>query len=47
MNWMMKLKTNKTFTKGSNKELEIQKMRMKLKNLIFDKLRLNDEIENK
>jgi hypothetical protein len=44
---MMKLKTNKTFTKGSKKELEIQKMRMKLKNLIFDKLRLNDEIENK
>jgi hypothetical protein len=29
------------------KKLEIQKMRTTLKNIIFDKLRLNDEIENK
>jgi hypothetical protein len=43
----MKLKTNKIFTKGSSKKLEIQRIGMKLKNLIFDKLRLNDKIENK
>jgi hypothetical protein len=29
------------------KKLEIQKMRTTLKNIIFDKLGLNDEIENK
>jgi hypothetical protein len=29
------------------KKLEIQKMRTKLENVIFDKLRLKDEIENK
>jgi hypothetical protein len=29
------------------KKLEIQKMRTKLENVIFDKLRLKDEIGNK
>jgi hypothetical protein len=43
----MKLKINKTFTKRRTKKLKIQRMRTKLENIIFDKLRLNDEIENK
>ena len=42
---MMKLKTHKTFTKGSRKK--IQRMMTKLKNIIFGKLRLKDAIENK
>jgi hypothetical protein len=42
----MKLKTNKTFTKRPKKKKEIQRMRNKLKNIIFGKLGLNDEIKN-
>jgi len=44
---MMKLKTNKTFTKGLGKKLEIKKIKIKLENIIFGKLGLNDKIENK
>jgi hypothetical protein len=37
----MKLKTNKTFTKGSRQEkLEIQRMRIKLKNIILRMMKL-------
>jgi hypothetical protein len=39
----MKLKTNKTFTKRvKEKKIEIERIRTKLKNIIFGKLRLND-----
>jgi hypothetical protein len=41
----MKLKTHKTFTKGSRKK--IHRMMTKLKNIIFDKLGFKVEIENK
>jgi hypothetical protein len=41
---IIKLKTKKTFTE---KKLEIKKIRTELKNIIFSKLRLNNEIENK
>jgi len=47
VNWMIKLKTTKTFTKGSKKKNEIQRMRTTLENIIFDKLKLNDKIKNK
>jgi len=47
VNWMIKLKTTKTFTKGSKKKNEIQRMRTTLENIIFGKLRLNDKIKNK
>jgi len=47
VNWMIKLKTTKTFTKGSKKKYEIQRMRTTLENIIFGKLRLNDKIKNK
>jgi len=44
----MKLKTNKSFTKKvEKKKLKIQRTRTTLENIIFDKLGLNDEIENK
>jgi hypothetical protein len=37
----MKLKTNKTFTKGSRQEkLEIQRMRIKLENIILRMMKL-------
>ena len=42
---MMKLKTNKTSIKGSRKK--IKRIRIKLKKIICDTLKLNDEIENK
>ena len=42
----MKLKTNKTFAKWPKKKIEIQRMRNKWENIIFGKLRLNDEIKN-
>ena len=45
LNWKIKLKTNKTFTKRPRKK--IQRMRTKLEYIIFGDLRLNDEIENK
>jgi len=47
LNWMMKLKTNKTFTKWPRKKLEIQRKRTELENTIFGKLELKDKIENK
>jgi len=47
VNWMIKLKTTKTFTKGYKKKNEIQRMRTTLENIIFDKLGLNDKIKNK
>jgi hypothetical protein len=43
----MKLKTNKTYTKETRKKIEIKRMRTKLENIIFSKLKMNDEIENK
>ena len=43
----MKLKTNKTFTKKKGKKLEIQRGRTELKNIIFDKLEVNEKIKNK
>jgi hypothetical protein len=46
LNWMMKLKTNKTFTKWSRKKIEIQKIKTKLKNIIFGILGLKDKIKN-
>jgi hypothetical protein len=40
------LKTNKTFNKGlRKKKLKIQKIRIKLKNIIFEKLGFKNEIE--
>jgi len=47
VNWMIKLKTTKTFRKGSKKKNEIQRMRTTLENIIFGKLGLNDKIKNK
>ena len=41
----MKLKTNKTFTKWTIKK--IKRLRIKLKNIIYYKLGLDDEIKNK
>jgi hypothetical protein len=43
----MKLKINKNFIKRSRKQFEFKKIRTKSKNIIYDKLRLKDEIENK
>jgi hypothetical protein len=44
----MKLKTNKNYKKKSQgKKLEIKRIRVKLKNIIFGKLGLNDKIKNK
>jgi hypothetical protein len=41
----MILKNNKTLTKGLRKK--IKRIRIKLENIIFDKLRLKVESENK
>jgi len=43
----MKLKTNKSFTKSQGKKLEIQRMKTKLKNIIFGKMGFKDDIKNK
>jgi hypothetical protein len=43
----MKLKTFKTFTKRKIKKSKIKRTRTTLENIIFDKLRLNDETKNK
>jgi hypothetical protein len=43
----MKLKTNKIFSKGQRKKIKIKIIRTKLENIIFSKLGLNDDIENK
>ena len=43
---MMKLRTNKNFTKRPRKKIEIKRIRTKLKKkTIYKKLRLNDEIK--
>jgi hypothetical protein len=47
LDWRIKLKTNKILQKGQGKKLEIKRLRTKLKNIIFDKLRLKYKIENK
>jgi hypothetical protein len=43
----MKLKTNKMFSKRQRKKIKIKIIRTKLENIIFSKLGLNDDIENK
>ena len=47
LNWKMKLKTNKIFSKGQRKKIKIKIIRTKLENIIFSKLGLNDDTENK
>jgi len=47
LNWKMKLKTNKMFSKGQRKKIKIKIIRTKLENIIFSKLGLNDDTENK
>jgi hypothetical protein len=44
---MIKLKTNKTFIKVPRKKLKIKRMMTELENILFGKLRLNNEIEKK
>jgi len=44
---MIKLKTNKTFNKGLRKKNKNSKNKNQIENIIFEKLRFNDEIENK
>ena len=41
------LKPIKLLQKSQGKKLEIKRIRTKLKNIIFGKLGMNDEIENK
>jgi hypothetical protein len=43
----MKLKTTKIFTRRPRKKIEIQRKRTALKNVIYGKVGLNDEPENK
>jgi hypothetical protein len=43
----MKLKTITKITKGQRKKVEIQTIKTTSDNIIFSKLRLNDEIKNK
>lgn len=47
LNWRMKLKPIKLLQNSQGKELKIQRMKIELGNIIFDKLRLNNEIANK
>jgi len=47
LNWRMKLKPIKLLQKSQGKELKIQRMKIELGNIIFDKLELNNEIANK
>ena len=47
LNWRMKLKPIKLLQKSQGKELKIQRMKIELGNIIFDKLELNNEIVNK
>jgi urease accessory protein UreE len=47
LNWRMKLKPIKLLQKSQGKELKIQWMKIELGNIIFDKLKLNNEIANK
>jgi hypothetical protein len=44
---MIKLKANKTFTKGLRKKIKIKRIRTKLEKIAYEKLGLKDEIENK
>jgi len=39
---MMKLKTNKTFTKRTRKKIEIKKISTKIEKKIYNKLELKD-----
>jgi hypothetical protein len=43
---MLKLKRNKICTKGLRKKIEIKRIRIKLKKIIYHKLELKDEIKN-
>jgi hypothetical protein len=43
----MKLKPIKLLQKSQGKELKIQRMKIELGNIIFDKLELNNKIANK
>jgi hypothetical protein len=43
----MKLKPIKLLQNSQGKELKIQRMKIELGNIIFDKLGLNNEIANK
>jgi hypothetical protein len=43
----MKFKLNKIFIKKSRKKIKIKRIKIKLENIIYDKLGLKDEIENK
>jgi len=47
LNWRMKLKPIKLLQNSQGKELKIQRMKIELGNIIFDKLGLNNEIANK
>jgi hypothetical protein len=47
LNKRIKLKKNKTFIKGPRKKLKIKRIRIKLKNIIYDKLGLKDKIKKK
>ena len=47
LNSNMKLKPLKLLQKDQGKKIEIQRIRTTLENIIFSKLGLNDEIENK
>jgi hypothetical protein len=45
---MMKLKINKTFTKRRpRKKIRNQKNKNQIEKLVYDKLRLNEKIQNK
>jgi hypothetical protein len=44
---MIKLKTNKTFTKKPMQKIRNSENETKLENIIFGKLGLHDEIKNK
>jgi hypothetical protein len=39
---MIKLKTNKSFTKGTRKKIEIKRIKIRLKKIIYDKLKFKD-----
>jgi len=47
LDWIIKLKINKTSIKGIRKNIRNKKIWTKLKKIIYDKLRLKDKIENK
>jgi len=44
---MMKLKTIKFLQNDQEEKIEIRRMRIELKNIVFDKLGLKNETENK